>query len=85
MRDHANVTCDNKPGKTSNHTDATSKVTTDPGPNLSTILGFTVPKNVLDDIFGTTQAPTTKPTNPDEDEDLDLDARFNETKHTEPS
>ncbi|XP_022828176.1 mucin-2-like [Spodoptera litura] len=44
-------------------------------PKWSTTLGFTIPPDVLDDIFGTKKPHTTK--NPDdEDEDLDLDSRF---------
>ncbi|KAJ8723431.1 hypothetical protein PYW08_003343 [Mythimna loreyi] len=67
-------------------TTTTSTSTTKAGSDSSSTFGFTIPNDILIDIFGssTTQTSVTKPTNPDDDEDLDLDTRFsNDTgKHT---
>lgn len=57
-----------------------STSTTTTGQSSSSTFGFTIPNDVLIDIFGPT---TTKPKNPDEDENIDLDVRFNSDTDTD--
>ncbi|KAJ8716548.1 hypothetical protein PYW07_003175 [Mythimna separata] len=66
-------------------TTPTSRSTIREGTTSSSTVGFTIPRDVLIDIFGSTtpQTTVTKPTNPDEDEDLDLDARYNNDTDTD--
>lgn len=56
-----------------------STSTKNPDSNATSTVGFTIPQDVLLDIFGS----TTKPTNSDEDEDIDLDVRFSPTNETD--